>query len=205
LATTYVAAKTLGYNTGLAAGLMAGGLTNSGTLGVAVANLHQLGLNPTETADMASIVPIGYAVTYPFGTAGAAWFVSSLAPKMLGIDLKKACKEYEAASGHDPHSGQEMANFPLMARAFRVESRDVIGHTPREFNTTFGDTIGGAFITRFRDGAASTRTRRPQSKAARRSQSRGRRPRSFTPRSWWGRRSMTPSCWHTWRRRSTLS
>jgi len=154
LATTYAAAKILGYNPGLAAGLLAGGMTNSGTLGVAVANVHQLGLNPTETAAIASIIPIGYAVTYPFGTAGAAWFVSSLAPKLLGIDLKKACKEYEAAAGLDPHSGQEMANFPVMARAFRAEHKDVVGHTPREFNTTFGDSLGGAFITRVREGAA---------------------------------------------------
>ena len=154
VATAYVAAKVLGYNAGVAAGLLAGGLTNSGTLGVATANMHQLGLDPTQTAAMASLVAIGYAVTYPFGTAGAAHFVSSLAPKMLGFDLQKACKEYEAASGKEPHAGQEMANFPVLARAFRVVNRDVIGHTPREFNTMFGGTLGGAFITRFREGSA---------------------------------------------------
>jgi len=155
LGTTYLAAKLLGYNAGVAAGLLAGGLTNSGTLGVATANLHQLGLNPGQTSAMASLIAIGYAVTYPFGTAGAAWFVSSLAPKLLGFDLQKVCKEYEATTlGHDAALGQEMANLPRMARAFRVENGDVVGRTPREFNTEFGNSLGGAFITRYREGSA---------------------------------------------------
>jgi putative transport protein len=41
-----------------------------------------------------------------------------------------------------------------MARAFRVENGDVVGRTPREFNTEFGNSLGGAFITRYREGSA---------------------------------------------------
>ena len=99
LATAYTAAKILGYDPALAAGLLAGGYTNSGTLGVATTNLSQLGLDPQRTASMAGLVAIAYAVTYPFGTVGAAWFLSSLAPKLLGIDLARECEQYEARMG----------------------------------------------------------------------------------------------------------
>ena len=33
---------------------------------------------------MINIIPVAYAVTYIFGTAGSAWVLSSLGPKMLG-------------------------------------------------------------------------------------------------------------------------
>ena len=42
--TAYAAAKMMGYDAAVAAGLLAGALTNSGTLGVATSNLGQLGL-----------------------------------------------------------------------------------------------------------------------------------------------------------------
>jgi len=151
--TAYVSARLLGYNPGLTAGLLAGGMTNSGTLGVATANVYQLGLDPADTASMASLVAIAYAVTYPFGTAGGAWFLSSLAPKLLGFDLQKVCKEYEAAAGdHTAQSEPEMANLPVHARSFVAENDKVVGRTPEEFNTVFGTALGGAFITRYRDG-----------------------------------------------------
>jgi len=151
--TAYAAAKLMGYNAGLTAGLLAGGMTNSGTLGVATANMHQLGLDPAETASMASLVAIGYAVTYPLGTAGEAWFLSSLAPKLLGIDLQKVCKDYEAATrDRGAQSDQELANLPVQARSFTAENEAVIGHTPEEFNGGPGAALGGAFITRYRDG-----------------------------------------------------
>lgn len=151
LATAWLAARVLGYNAGVAAGLLAGGLTNSGTLGVATANVHLLGLDSSHASAMASLIAIGYAVTYPFGTAGAAWFVSSFAPKLLGFDLKKVCKEYEAGmGGHDADADHEMANLPQMARAFRLINGDLAGRTAKEINTEFGNVLRGAFITRYR-------------------------------------------------------
>ncbi len=46
---------------------------------------------------MINIIPVAYAVTYIFGTAGSAWVLSSLGPKMLGglEKVKAACKELE--------------------------------------------------------------------------------------------------------------
>src|SRR6478672_11176474 len=38
---------------------------------------------------------VGYAVTYPFGSAGMAWFLSQVAPKVLRTNLREACREKE--------------------------------------------------------------------------------------------------------------
>jgi len=149
LLTAYVAARLLGYGPGLAAGLLAGGYTNSGTLGVAASNMKELGLSPEQTASMASLAAIAYAVTYPFGAAGSAWFLSSLAPKILGIDLPSACKEFEAGmGGRKAEPGVGSAYRQVLTRSFRVENGALVGRTPREVN----DTLGGAFVTRHRDG-----------------------------------------------------
>ncbi|MBV8612431.1 MAG: aspartate-alanine antiporter [Acetobacteraceae bacterium] len=151
LVTAYVAAKILGYNPGLAAGLLAGGMTNSGTLGVATANMNILGVSPQDASALAGLAAIAYAVTYPFGAAGTAWFLSSLAPRLLKIDLQKACAEYEAATGGNAPSADDgdTANRPVLSRTFRVENRQIAGHTASEVNAEYGATIG-AFITRYR-------------------------------------------------------
>ena len=126
--TAYLLGKVLGYNPGLTAGLLAGGYTNSGTLGVATDNLKQLGLSGEQTAAMASLAAIAYAVTYPFGTAGAAWFLGSLAPKLLKVDLAASCKELESKMGvgaSDPTEGT--AFRAVAARAYRLENSDLVG------------------------------------------------------------------------------
>ena len=149
LLAAYVAARLLGYGPGLAAGLLAGGYTNSGTLGVAAANMKELGLGPAQTASMASLAAVAYAVTYPFGAAGSAWFLSSLAPKILGIDLPRACKEFEATmGGRKAEPGVGSAYRQVLTRAFRVENTELLGRTPRELNRT----LKGAFVTRHREG-----------------------------------------------------
>ncbi|MBV9062067.1 MAG: aspartate-alanine antiporter, partial [Alphaproteobacteria bacterium] len=154
LFTAYGVAKLFGYNAGLAAGLLAGGYTNSSTLGVALANMHQLGLDPAQTATMASLVAIAYAVTYPFGTVLAAWFNGTFAPKVLRIDLPKVCKEYQQTNGSSgPRPQEDTPRRPVVSRSFRVVSDKVAGHTPRELYTLYGSELG-AYVTRVREGAA---------------------------------------------------
>ncbi len=150
LLTAYTLAKVLGYDPGLTAGLLAGGYTNSGTLGVAASNMKVLGLGAQQSAHLASLAAVSYAVTYPFGAAGSAWFLSSLAPKLLGIDLPTACRAFEAKmGGGKTDSAVGSAYRPLITRTFRVENDDLVGRTPRELNGTLKDV----FITRHREGA----------------------------------------------------
>jgi len=150
-AVAYAAAKMLGYDSAVAAGLLAGALTNSGTLGVATSNLSQLGLDAQQTQSMASLLAMAYAVTYPFGTAGAAWFLSSLAPKLLRVDLKAAAREYETRMAQPgPQLGADLAYRPIISRSFRLEASTLDGQTARELD----EALEGAVVTRFRAGGA---------------------------------------------------
>lgn len=145
----YVLGKILGYNPGLTAGLLSGGYTNSGTLGVATGYFKQLGLGAEKTAEMASFAAIAYAVTYPFGTAGAAWFLGTLGPKLLRVDLAASCKELERTMGvHATEPGVGSAYRPVAARAYRVENPGLVGRRVHDLAAALGTT--DAFVMRVR-------------------------------------------------------
>ena len=121
LLSTFVAAKLAGYNMGLAAGLLSGAATISAVLGVATDTISNLGLPPDQTKPMIDAMPVAYAVTYLFGTAGSAWFLSSIGPKLLGVDLVKECKEYEEKLGGVAREAGGLATYPMIAlRSFRI-------------------------------------------------------------------------------------
>lgn len=88
----------MGYNAGEAAGLLAGAQTISAVIGVADDTINGLNISTEQKNNMINIIPVAYAVTYIYGTAGSAWVLSSLGPKMLGglEKVKAACKELEA-------------------------------------------------------------------------------------------------------------
>jgi putative transport protein len=150
----YVLGNVLGFNAGLTAGLLSGGYTNSGTLGVATGYFSQIGLSADSAKAMASLAAIAYAVTYPFGTAGAAWFLATLAPKkILKVDLAAASKELESKMGvHATEPGSGSAYRPITARAYRVENGGLAGRNTGELASTLGLT--DAFVMRLRQGGA---------------------------------------------------
>ena len=88
-----------GYNPGLAAGLLSGAATISAVLGVATDTIKTLGVSQEQAKAWTDVMPVAYAVTYLFGTAGSAWFLASVGPRLLRIDLAKECKAYEDAIG----------------------------------------------------------------------------------------------------------
>ena len=153
LACAYALGKMLGFNPGLTAGLLAGGYTNSGTLGVATSYLKQLGLPADQTASMASLTAIAYAVTYPFGAAGAAWFLSWLGPRILHIDLAESSKEYERTIGAGKSEpGVGSAYNAVTARAFQLQDTNLAGRNVQEVAASLG--MKDAFLMRLRqDGA----------------------------------------------------
>jgi putative transport protein len=121
LLSTLLMAKILNYNTGLAAGLLSGACTISAVLGVATDSINQLGVPADEKKAMIDAMPVAYAVTYLFGTAGSAWILASLGPKLLRVDLPKACKEYEAKmGGNGREPGVVSAYQELVVRAYKV-------------------------------------------------------------------------------------
>lgn len=123
----FLLAKLMGYNAGEAAGLLAGSQTISAVLGVAEDTINQGGLSQADKTAMINVMPVAYAVCYIFGTAGSAWIMSDLAPRMLGgLDsVKKACKELEAKMGNDDESEQPgfmPAARPITFRAYKIEN-----------------------------------------------------------------------------------
>lgn len=96
LITTIVVGKFLKYNAGQAGGLAAGALTQSATIGVAQDAISKMSMAGDTLKTMQDFVPVGYAVTYIFGTIGVAFILTTLGPNLLGIDLYEACKKLES-------------------------------------------------------------------------------------------------------------
>lgn len=153
----WLAALILGYNAGEAAGLLSGSQTISAVIGVATNTINSLG-NVDEAAktSMINIMPVAYAVTYIFGTAGSAWILSSLAPKMLGgLDyVKKASHELEAKMGSDDSDkpGFMSAERPVAFRAYKI-SDDWFGEdgkTVLEFENHLQEKGRRLFVERVR-------------------------------------------------------
>lgn len=125
LVAPFLLAKLMGYNAGEAAGLLAGSQTMSAVLGVAEDTIGQMNISDADKSAMVNVMPVAYAVTYIFGTAGSAWLVSDIGPRLLGgIDyVKKACKELEAKMGNDDESEQPgfmPAARPVTFRAYKI-------------------------------------------------------------------------------------
>jgi aspartate-alanine antiporter len=117
-------AKIMGYNAGEAAGLLAGSQTISAVIGVAEDTIKGLNLTAEEQQSYINIIPVAYAVTYIFGTAGSAWILASLGPRMLGglEKVKAACKELESKMGKsdEEEPGFMEAARPVVFRAFKI-------------------------------------------------------------------------------------
>jgi putative transport protein len=118
-----VAARLAGYDVGYAAGLLAGSQTISASMGLATDAINRLGLAPEQTKPLLDAMPIAYAVTYIFGTVGSAVLLAQIGPKLLGIDLEAACKDYEARMGGAKElGGPGSAWHRFELRAFRVKA-----------------------------------------------------------------------------------
>src|SRR5438046_2773414 len=92
-------AKFAGYDLGYAAGLYSGSQTISAAMGLSTDAINRLGLPADQAKALLDSMPIAYAVTYMFGTMGSAIVIAIIGPKLLGIDLVAACKDYEEKHG----------------------------------------------------------------------------------------------------------
>src|SRR5690606_27360731 len=83
-------------------------------------------------------IPVAYAVTYIFGTAGTAWILATLGPRLLGFDLAASCKEYEAKLA----GGKEVSGLTgyrmFAARAYRIHDA-LAGKTVEQLESQFGE------------------------------------------------------------------
>src|SRR5437763_593185 len=117
-------AKFAGYDLGYSAGLYAGSQTISASMGLATDAINRLGLTAEQAKTYLDNMPVAYAVTYMFGTMGSAIVIAIIGPKLLGIDLVAACKDYEEKFG----GGKKQVGGPGTAwtrgavRAYKVQT-----------------------------------------------------------------------------------
>jgi putative transport protein len=123
LLTTVVAARLLGYDSGTAAGLMAGAFTESTVIGTASDTIDRLDLPEAEKTRLKNNIPVAYAVSYLVGTGFVVWFLSVLGPRLLRVDLKAESRKLAAqGSSADQASDQSvhMAYREWSVRAYRL-------------------------------------------------------------------------------------
>ena len=97
LVTTVAAARLLGYDSGTAAGLMAGAFTESTVIGTASDTIDRLDLPEAEKTRLKNNIPVAYAVSYLVGTGFVVWFLSVAAPRLLRVDLKEESRKLASA------------------------------------------------------------------------------------------------------------
>ena len=68
-------------------------------MGLSTDAINRTGLAADQAKALIDSMPVAYAVTYMFGTMGSAIVIAVLGPKLLGINLEAACKDYEQKQG----------------------------------------------------------------------------------------------------------
>lgn len=126
LLSTWVISLVMGYGPGEAAGLLSGSQTISAVIGVADDTIRGLDIDNATQEKMISIIPVAYAVTYIFGTAGSAWIIARLGPRLLGgfDKVRAACRELEKSLGDNEGDkpGYVVAKRPVEFRSYRIEN-----------------------------------------------------------------------------------
>ena len=142
LVAALLAAKIFAYDVGTAAGLLAGAFSESTVIGTAGDAINRLALPAEEKARLINNIPVAYAVTYLVGTAVLVWFIPTIGPKLMGVNLRDEAKKMQGQGGGAAE--EELGVFSAVqrfeVRAYRVTNDSLVNKTvgdlerlPREF------------------------------------------------------------------------
>ena len=147
LVVAWLVAGMFGYDAGTAAGLVAGSLTESATIGTAMDAISRLDLAEAQKTALNNNIPVAFAVTYLVGVIGSAWVLSQLAPKLMRIDLAEECRRYEEET-LGASATQVVARREYELRGYMV-TRDSpwVGRSIADFESAGGTRV---FIERLR-------------------------------------------------------
>ena len=120
LLVAWVVAVLFGYDAGTGAGLVAGALTESATIGTAMDAISRLDLAEADRTALSNNIPVAFAVTYLVGVTVAAWVLSQLAPKLLRVDLAEECRKLEEQM-HGGRVNQASARREFEFRAYAID------------------------------------------------------------------------------------
>src|SRR5262249_55499317 len=100
--------------------------------------INQLSVSAEQKKAWIDAMPVAYAVTYLFGTAGSAWILGTLGPKLLRVDLPAECKKLEASMGaSEAEPGVISAYQRFVVRAYRLLNGPFIGKNVEGFGGRF--------------------------------------------------------------------
>ena len=136
----FVAAKVMALDKGTAAGLLAGAITESACIGTAGEALQRLGLGADDLKKLQANIGITYAITYLFGMLTVIFFTSRVAPRLMGVDLKREAQNLEnslGGGGTKLAPGQYDAFGDLRARVYEVTQPEAIGMTVADLEARF--------------------------------------------------------------------
>ena len=141
----------MGYDTGTAAGLMAGAFTESTVIGTAGNTIDRLELPAAEKTRLLNNIPVAYAVSYLVGTGFVVWFLSASAPRLLRVDLKAEAGSSRRRSRREAEpGGGRHRRTEWDIRAFRL-SDAAAGRTVADVERSAGPAR--VFVERIRRGA----------------------------------------------------
>jgi putative transport protein len=151
LLTAVTASKLLRYDCGTAAGLLAGAFTESTVIGTAGDTINRLDLPAAEKERLQNNIPIAYAVSYLVGTGFVVWFLSSLAPRLLKVDLKAESRRLERSlsGAEETEAGTQSAYREWSVRAYRIRG-DWAGRRVADLEAAFAPER--VFVERLRRG-----------------------------------------------------
>jgi putative transport protein len=168
LLTAVTAARIMKYDCGTAAGLMAGAFTESTIIGTASDTIKKLDLPAEERERLQNNIPIAYAVSYLVGTGFVVWFLSSLAPRLLRVNLAEESRRLEkelsgveaktdaeandsdAAGEGEEDTGRRSAYREWDLRAYRIEETSWAGKRAGDLERSFAPER--VFVERVRRG-----------------------------------------------------
>ena len=149
LATSYAVSRVLGFDAGTAAGLVAGSLTESATVGTAAAAIARLDLDDAAKQTLVAHLTVAFAVTYLVGLVTTIAVLARLAPRLMRVDLAAECAALEREMGVErEEAGVVSAYFEFIMRASEI---------PSAFDVTVSDlerrfTDERVFVERIRRG-----------------------------------------------------
>src|SRR3954466_3279190 len=130
-------AHVLDLDAGTAAGVGAGSLTQTSMMGTASGALEQAGLPADLLKQEQANIAAGYAVTYVCGYIMVLLFVPLVAPRLMGVDLKKEAMKLEATlSGSAPLKPGNLLYRKFQVRAYQVQNAS--GQTVRQIEALVG-------------------------------------------------------------------
>ncbi len=136
----FLVSKGMDFDKGTAAGLLSGAITESAAIGTAGEALQRLGLSAEKIKELQANIGVTYAITYLFGMLTVIFFSSRVAPRLLGIDLKKEARKFEATlggTGTKLKPGQFEAFGDVHTRAFEVQAGEAVGMTVGDLQDRF--------------------------------------------------------------------